>query len=56
MKKQREVLHELHEIHKEELSALPCKKRAAKLANLVYKYRNEHPEEARAWAAKYIDS
>lgn len=49
----KEAVRHLKTVHKAELSKLPLKARSAKLADLLARYRKEHPEESAAWSAAY---
>ena len=53
MTRQEAVAH-IAESRKAELGKLPVHKRAARLADLLARYRKEHPDESAAWSAQYI--
>ena len=48
-----EAIHQLAGLHREELGKLDPKAKVAKMANLLAKYRAEHPEESTAWSLQY---
>lgn len=49
----KEAIQHLKDTHKEELQKLPLNVRIAKLANLLARYRIEHPDESLDWSAQY---
>lgn len=50
----KEAVKHLSELHKDELAKLSLKARIAKMANLLAKYRLEHPDESAEWSAQYV--
>lgn len=50
----REAVRHLSELHKDELVNLGLKARIAKIANLLARYRLEHPDESAEWSAQYV--
>ena len=50
----KEAIQHLRESHEEELQKLPPSMRIVKLANLLARYRIEHPDESLEWSAQYV--